>query len=379
MRNCPNCSLLIQDPATTHCPRCGQLLPGTESQGLGSFGQAPAQLYDAQTQLSSQSFPSGPGSWPGGQYGATAYGQGTPPATTGYSGSGSSPFSAYGTNVPPPPPSGYEPGVPPPPPTGYSQGGFPGTPPVPPPPVWSAPPAPFPPPAPPRKSRTGLIVGIVALIFVLLVGGTAIALFASKGSGGQTSNNQTPTATATTAPTPTPTPGETVFFQDPLTSNTNGWASDEHCFFQKNAYHIKDGYLCYAPIGQVSNGTITVDAKQVSGTPYWFYGIVLRRESKGNYYVFDIDSNGKWLFGKTVNDDYSDILPYQPSSAIKTGINVVNTLTVRASGSHFEFYVNGTKVGQADDTTFSSGSCGVHGDPNIEVAFNNFKVTLPIA
>lgn len=86
-------------------------------------------------------------------------------------------------------------------------------------------------------------------------------------------------------------------------------------------------------------------------------------------------SNSKWGFGKVVNDTFTDIIPYQFNAAIKGGLNVKNTLLVRMKGSHFDFYINGTKVGEVDDTTYTSGLSGLFGNDYNDVAYTNFKVT----
>lgn len=333
---CPYCSLYIAQETASTCPRCRQALPGTFTESE-NFGLPDNPIAQAPTMFSSGSFPSG---------------QGAP----------SGPFVSGQPFYPSGQPSAF---------SGNFQGMPPGSPAMPP--AWGAP-APLPPSMPPRKSRAGWIIGTLVVISVLLAGGLGFTLLTLKGQGSQSSTKGAPTSST---PAATATPSETVFFQDPLTSNANGWASDTHCFFQNQSYHSKDGYICYAPVGSLSDATISVDMQQISGPITWFYGLVFRRVSKGNYYVFDIDSNGKWLFGKDVNDTYSDILPYRPDSGIKTGLNAVNTLLVRMKGSHFEFYINGTKVGETDDTTYAAGLSGIHGDSHLEATFNNFKVTLP--
>jgi hypothetical protein len=45
------------------------------------------------------------------------------------------------------------------------------------------------------------------------------------------------------------------------------------------------------------------------------------------------------------------------TSAIHPG--EVNQLAVRGEGSHFEFFINGEFVGEADDSEFSSGIAGL--------------------
>lgn len=249
--------------------------------------------------------------------------------------------------------------VPPP----YSPGGF----------------APQPPaPLPPRKSRSGLIIGMLLVVVVLLVSGLGIALYAlnARNQQGQAGAGATATSPLTT-PSPTATPGGTILFQDPLTSNANGWLdSNGHCFFQDNAYHIKNSYYCLAPAGNIADANISVQAKQVAGSLRYPYGIVFRRASSGNWYEFDIDSNSKWVFFKVVNGTLSTLVNYTPNAAIKGGLNTAKSLMVQAKGSHFVFFVNGTNVGDADDSTFASGSSGLSaGGPDTEVAYNNFLIT----
>lgn len=177
----------------------------------------------------------------------------------------------------------------------------------------------------------------------------------------------------------TPTTNETILFKDPLTSNANGWLdSNGRCYFQDQAYHIKD-YICYAPVGDISDANITVQAKQVAGPLIYPYGIVFRLDSSSrNWYEFDITSNSHWLFRKVLQGVASLLVPYTPNAAIKGGLNTTNTLRVQAKGTHFVFFVNGTKVGEAVDTDFSNGLaalCAVGIDTQVEVAYNNFEIT----
>lgn len=332
---CPYCSLYIAQETASTCPRCRQALPGafTDSENFGLPGNPIAQ---APTMFSSGSFPSGQGAPSGPSFSSQPfYPSGQPPA-----------FSGSFQGMPP---------------------GSPAMPPA----AWGAP-APLPPAMPPRKSRAGWIIGTLVVIIVLLAGGLGVSLYKLQGQSGQT-NKQS--AAATTLPIPTPTPAETVLFQDPLTSNVNGWLVDSHCLFKDGSYHIVASYICYAPAGSNSDATFSVDAQQLSGPLVWFYGLMARRPSKGNAYEFLIDSNSKWRFGKEANGAYTDIIPYQFNAAIKGGLNVKNTLLMRIKGSHFDFYVNGTKVGQVDDTTYTSGLSGLVGNDNIDVAYNNFKIT----
>jgi len=164
-----------------------------------------------------------------------------------------------------------------------------------------------------------------------------------------------------------------AMLSDPLTSNVNGWPEDlNHCFFSGGGYHVADGYICFAPIGEQSDGTQSVTAKQVKGPTTSVYGVAMRWVSHGNYYFFGIDSNSKWVFDKIVNSTETTLQPYTFNSAIKGGLNVSNSVSVTMSGSTFDCYVNGVKVGTIHDSTFSTGKWGVESSEGIETVFNDY-------
>lgn len=227
-------------------------------------------------------------------------------------------------------------------------------------------------PAPrPRRGRTALIVGLALVVAVVLTSGLgAVAGYYYW----RTSHVAVPFDNFAT---PTATPSGTIILQDPLTSNIYGWAMDPpYCQFANGGYQVSDR-ICFAPVGVIGDASISVQVRQIQGIPTHGFGLALRHVSQGNYYLFHIVSDSQWLFGKVVNGSLSPILGWQGSNAIKGGLNATNTLLVRAKGSHFDFYVNNQQVGQADDSTFSSGRTGVDAGASVQSVFNNFTVTIP--
>ena len=222
---------------------------------------------------------------------------------------------------------------------------------------------------PQRKSRAGCIVGcLVALVLVVAVAGGGLFFLRSQ-AGGLT------VAGVTIGGNNTGPGGGALIYQDALNGSTKSqWTDNSNCFFGSGGYHINAGFICYAPADKVGDAMTTVSAKQISGPIIYPYGLVVRRVSKGNYYEFQIDANGKWRFGKVVNGTSTNIVALTASTAIKTGLNQANTLSVQAQGSHFVFSVNGTQVGTADDSTFTSGDTGLIGYDGIEVVFSNLSV-----
>lgn len=220
----------------------------------------------------------------------------------------------------------------------------------------------------PKKSRAGGVIGcLVALVLVIgLVGG---ALLFTGRLGQITLGGVTLGGGSTVAG------GGSIIYQNSLDGSTKGqWTNNSSCFFGTGGYHISASFICYAPTDPVSDAITTVSVKQISGPITYPFGLVIRRVSKGNYYDFQIDTNGKWYFGKAVNGTSSTLVDYTANAAIKKGLNQVNTLSVQAKGSHFIFSVNGTQVGTVDDATFTSGDVGLVGNDGIQVVFTQLVI-----
>lgn len=238
-------------------------------------------------------------------------------------------------------------------------------------PGWGSPYPPQPPQS--QKSRTGLIVSlIVVAVLILGAGGGFLALKANQ--QGQSTGNTGGTATAT-VPAATATPSN-VLFQDSFMDPSTGWANDSHCSYGSGGYHVKDGYICFAPAGGFTDATISATVKQISGSASGQnpYGIAFRISSQTNY-EFDIDSSGEWAVAKCGSSNCSPLVDFTSSSAIHTGLNATNTLTVAMKGSKFTFSVNGTQVGSATDSAYTSGKIGVSSSDGIEVVYSSFAIT----
>ncbi len=239
--------------------------------------------------------------------------------------------------------------------------------------IWPQPQAPA-----PSRNSSPLIIGITLAIVVVIVA-AVLGIVITRGNSSTTQISGAPTATlapnATAVPTATTAPAATVLFKDPLTSNVNGWSSDKYCYFANNSYNVAGGAICYAPTNQVGDAVVSVDAKLLSGSDLQPYGLVVRRVSKGNFYIFEIDSTGQWDFGVSVSNQFNELVNPTFNSALKTGLGAKNTLKVVMKGSDFTFFANGVQVGTFSDTTFTAGDTGVAGglSGTIDV-FNNFEI-----
>ena len=231
-----------------------------------------------------------------------------------------------------------------------------------------------PPHAPTKRKNTRLFIAfgiIAALIIVASVGALAVLL----------SSNRDTNSPAKVAPaTATPTVAEQVILNDPLTANTYGWLTNDNCFFKADGYHIKGTYGCYAPtaIDDINDSDTTVTVKMASVNGSNASGVALRithneNLQKNQSYVFTIASEGEWSFQRCVATcDF--VVNYTSNAAIHPGVGSVNTMRVVAVGSHFTFYVNGTKVGQATDATLTTGRIALSVSGDNQSVFTNLVI-----
>ncbi len=169
-----------------------------------------------------------------------------------------------------------------------------------------------------------------------------------------------------------------VIYSNSLTTANRdwNWSTSGPCNFASDGYHITDGWMCFTPKLTLSDATYTVNVKMLAGsTTAANFGIVVRRVGEGNAYLFGINGNGAWSFSKSTLDQFIFIVKPTPNTAIKRGLNTTNTLQVVAKGSYFTLFVNGTKVGQAHDSTYAIGNCGLYAGSKTEAVFTDFKVT----
>lgn len=198
------------------------------------------------------------------------------------------------------------------------------------------------------------------------VGLAVLALLA--GCGGQVSaGTSAPIASASATAAPT----SAVVFQDALNTDANGWANGQQFLIKTDGLHIVGGYYILAPVATPpADIEVSVRATRMAGPDTGGYGIVMRR-TQGNRYEFDITGKGEWYVLDQANGQFSNLVVPTPNAAIKTGLGATNVLKVHALGAHFEFWINGVKVGEVTDGGHVDGKFGLDGDDNLDVAYTN--------
>jgi hypothetical protein len=239
--------------------------------------------------------------------------------------------------------------------------------------------------SPPRQDLW-LIETIAAVLVIALLGG---GLFALLHNHAGTAHQPTPSPTVTR---PSPTTGPAALLQTSLAPAPSDWVSGAPtgCLFQSDGLHIKNAVGCALPVegfedqtGYWQNGRITVSVKQIAGPATGTYGMNLGgRSNPGPNGIasesdrFDIDSTGRFFFQECYNNACQYVVTLTANPAIHAGLGATNTLEVRITGGHFDLYVNGTKVGQADSSTYpnTGGHASLECGDNIEVVYTNLTL-----
>jgi serine/threonine protein kinase len=248
-----------------------------------------------------------------------------------------------------------------------------------------------------RRGLTALLlVGLALLVAV----GSSVGFFYFTRSNQQNpspstrSNQQNPTSPTTTSnnqQNPYP-PFGTLALDDPLSDNSQGHSWDESesslgtCTFTGGAYHVNAILLdstndCLAG-PNFSDFAYQVQMTIVKGDGG---GIIFREDkARGNAYYFAIgQQSGVWGYKlwkfSNCNSNNCNVseLRSGSSAAIKTALNQSNLVTIVASGSTIDLYVNSQKIDSVSDSSYSQGQVGVAATDlksPTEVVFSDAKV-----
>ena len=194
-----------------------------------------------------------------------------------------------------------------------------------------------------------------------------------------------PTSSPTSPPTPLPTP---IFFDD-FSTPANGWPQDSQSnggySYQDGTYSIsalQNGALFWAaPDGSFSDLSLRVETQRVAGDQ-GYYGALCRIQDAENYYYFILRPDGYFTIGKFQAGSFVSLTPggwtYHP--AIQSG-EASNLLQAECVGDELRFYANGDLLGEASDSTFSSGRPGLIAaaldDQGFQALFDNFTIFSP--
>src|SRR5262249_18479518 len=129
--------------------------------------------------------------------------------------------------------------------------------------------------------------------------------------------------------------------------------------------------------GSVADLTLETELQRLDGPTDIFYGVYLRASPSPGYYIFWINDDGQFRFGRF----RGVATALDPMSAGATLVNrgEKNTLRISARGKTFRLELNGNPLGDIEEALqFSNaGRYGVIVGPKLEVAATKFVVTAP--
>ncbi len=184
------------------------------------------------------------------------------------------------------------------------------------------------------------------------------------------------------------TPG--VLFSDDFTDPLSGWEIREEIDaitdFGEGEFVIFVGKpetaLWSTPNRTMTDVSIEVDARQVSGPDDNLYGLICRYQDRDNFYRFVVGGNGYAGITKrsqgTVTVISGEFLT--TSDAVQRGM-ATNHLKAICQGAQLTLYVNGELVAQAFDSSYPAGDTGLIAAssryPGVRIHFANYVVSAP--
>lgn len=168
-------------------------------------------------------------------------------------------------------------------------------------------------------------------------------------------------ATATMGPIATAISGQTIY-QDSLTDGNSAsvqqadWDQSSQCVFDADGYHLlqpaSPTYFkgCREQNDNYGNMALTVNIKLLSGHSGGVY-FRLSTNLLGNYdgYLFEIDSQANYKISRQQGSSNTPLQDWGPSSALRTGYGVTNSIQLIARDNVFQFYANGQFINQVTD------------------------------
>jgi hypothetical protein len=181
-----------------------------------------------------------------------------------------------------------------------------------------------------------------------------------------------------------------VLFQDDFSNTNSGWdranTGKDIADYANGAYRIyinEPNVNVWANPGlNFTDARVEVDATKVGGPDDNDYGITCRVKDTNHFYFLIISSDGYYGIGKMKGElqAFIGMEAMLPSEAILQG-DRTNHLQADCVGNTLTLYVNGTKVGQASDTEYTSGDIGLiagtFNNPGTDIHFDNLYVYQP--
>ncbi len=242
-----------------------------------------------------------------------------------------------------------------------------------------------------------VIAGGVALLLVCLGATAAIVLFFIRVEPAAPPPTaivvQEELAATPLAPVKMPELGA-LLYEETFDGFGSDWSmfgdEDTNVGLANGAYHIavyRTNYMAWGiPVSAPDFGdmVLEVDARQSSGPLDNTFGVLVRYledDEQYSYYWFQISGDGFYSVDLSWEDEWTSLVGWEPSPAIRTGLRVTNRVRVSCTGGQFSFYVNGVHLVDLVDDTIGRGSIGLAAgaidEAGVAVEFDDLKVYEP--
>jgi hypothetical protein len=136
----------------------------------------------------------------------------------------------------------------------------------------------------------------------------------------------------------------------------------------------------YPTMDPVTDFSLSIQMQQTSGAVDGEGGLVYRIQEPGLYYTFELNSLNQYAVYSHLDDGWHTLIDWSDSDAIRE--DAPNQLTVVASGSHFEYFINQQNVASLDDTSIADGMAGLlvglsQAEDQGSWEFDDFKLSSP--
>ena len=113
----------------------------------------------------------------------------------------------------------------------------------------------------------------------------------------------------------------------------------------------------YPTMDAVTNFSLSVQMQQTSGAVDGEGGLIYRVQEPGLYYTFELNDLNQYAVYSHLDDGWHTLIDWSDLDAIQE--DAPNQITVIATGSHFEYFVNQQNVASLEDASITDGMAGL--------------------
>lgn len=162
-----------------------------------------------------------------------------------------------------------------------------------------------------------------------------------------------------------------IILEDTFDSPLNGWPENErddplakmHWDFINGKYRwaaqAKEGFVWWATpeIDELEDFLTSTSITQLEGPADAEYGMIFRRTSDGEYYLFELRESGEYALFLFWQDNWWTLIDWMPIDTFQTGTE--NRIDILALDDLYYFYINNKLVDQYQDQRLPTGQVGL--------------------